>query len=150
MKKGKNPMLKNKIFSLAVIAAMVLSGSAFVSMKKVNIYAQDKVVDHFTSPYVHSTVFEGESLLPVSIGLRVQVPVQTAISTALAQFPGAKWAKVSLFYKGNTPFFAILLSNGLLAEVNAVSGAYEDGEYAAIYRAPSSEILGEFIPVQIR
>jgi hypothetical protein len=139
-------MLKNKIFTLAVIAAMVLSGSAFVSMKNVDkdsMLEQDRVVDHFTGLTLYGTMLEGESLLPVSTGLKVQIPVQTAISTALAQFSGAKWVRVSLIYRGNTPFFAVLLTNGLVAEVNAVSGKFEDAEYASITYG-TSKILGQF------
>ena len=146
-------MLKNKIFTLAVIAAMVLSGSAFVSIKNVDkdfALEQDRVVDHFAGSTLYGMTLEaGESLLPPSTALKVQVPVQTAISTALAQFSGAKWVKVSLIYRGNTPFFAILLNNGLVAEVNAISGAFEDAEYAAITYG-TSQILGQFTPGMYR
>jgi hypothetical protein len=124
---------------------MVLSGSAFVSVKPLDIFTQDRVAEHIAGYTLYGTMLEaGESLLPPSTALKVQVPVQTAISTALAQFPGAKWAKVSLIYRGNTPFFAILLTSGLVAEVNAVSGKFEDSEYAATYA--TSQILGRWTP----
>jgi hypothetical protein len=147
-------MLKNKIFTLAVIAAMVLSGSAFVSLKettigKTDIYNQERIAEHGAGTMLYGTMLEaGESLLPVGVGLKVQVPVQTAISTALAQFSGAKWVKVSLIFRGNTPFYAILLTNGSLVEVNAISGKLEDAEYAATY--VPSRILGRFTPEMFR
>jgi hypothetical protein len=141
-------MLKNKLFVLAVITAMVLSGSAIVKIKpadKDSALEQVRVAEHLAGTTLYGTMLEaGESLLAPSTALKVQVSAQTAISTALAKFSGAKYVKVSLIYKGNTPFFAILLSNGLVAEVNAISGTFEDTEYAAVF--PASRIMGEFGP----